>query len=522
MTLSAQRDTGKPGNVILITADQWRADFCCGDRFGAEIAPSVDALARDATVFTHHFANTTPCGPSRACLFTGMYAHNHRSVLNGTPLDGSFTNLALEARARGYRPALFGYTDTSMDPRHFPSGDPSLTSYEGVLPGLDEICGLHEDGGSWLSYLEANGIDVPGPGYQVYRPASARDHALPTREPARFPAEHSETAWLVDRCIDHLQRTTVTDDQAFFVHLSLLRPHPPWIAPEPYNSLFDPGDMPPARRRPSKQDEAAGHPFLDWQLSRIRQSTFFMDGAGLAADLDNRAVAAIRATYAGLVREVSDNLARLFGALRDLGVYDDTLIVLTSDHGEQLGDHFLFGKLGFFDESYRIPLIIRDPRNHRGRGLTIDAFTESIDIMPTILNWIGQRVPGQCDGRSLSPWLRGEQPAEWRNAVNWSFDFRSPSTREAEHRFGLPSDACGAAVRRDKSSKYVHFAGLPPLLFDLESDCDEMVDLSTDPGYQAKRLHDAEAMLSWRQQTGYGALANTLLTEDGPVECRRN
>lgn len=516
--MKAPGETGL-GNVLLITADQWRWDFCSANGFPRPTTPNIDRLAAEATRFNSHFANATPCGPSRACLLTGMYAHNHRSVLNGTPLDASFTNLALEARERGYAPRLFGYTDTSADPRHRAQDDPALRTYEGVLPGFDPTCLLIEDNLPWLSFLQDHGYEVPGPGYAIYRPLQDDDAAAPTRQPAAYRAAHSDTAWLVDQCIDHLRQSHEGDGAGpFFIHLSLLRPHPPWIAPAPYNTLFDPADMPAARGR---EAGAAVHPFLDWQLGRIRQTTFFAGGQGLAAELDDPAVSHIRATYAGLLREVDDNLGRLFQALRDIGRYDDTLIVLTADHGEQLGDHFLFGKLGFFDESYRIPLIIRDPRQPDGHGRAIDAFTESVDVMPTILDWIGQPTPGQGDGLALGPWLDGGEPGGWREAVHWSFDFRDPQDQEAETHFGLVSDACTATVRRERDWKYVHFAGLPPLLFDLANDPAETVDLSGDPAYHAQRLALAEAMLGWRQRTAYGALANTLLTPGGPIERRR-
>jgi len=514
----ANRTTAGPsGNVLLITADQWRWDYCTNNGFSGELTPAVNRLAAEATSFNRHFANSTPCGPSRACLLTGMYAHNHRSILNGTPLDSSFTNVALEARKAGYSPELFGYTDTSGDPRILPENDPVLTTYEGVLPGFDPVCLLIENNRPWLSYLKDKGYDVPGPGYAICQPLIDDDPMAPTRQPARYRAEHSDTAWLVDQCIDHLGRLkSEARGTPFFVHLSLLRPHPPWIASPPYHELFDPSDMPPANRQGNRVDEAIQHPYLDWQLARIGQGSYFAGGQGLASDLNAQAVAHIRATYAGLVREVDDNLGRLFNALKQLGYYDDTMIAVTSDHGEQLGDHYLFGKLGYFDESYRIPLIIRDPSNPAGQGTTIDGFTESVDVMPTLLNWMGMPAPEQCDGRSLAPWLNGDSPEDWRNAVHWSFDFRHPVTQEAERHFGLASDACGASVRREQNWKYVHFAGLPPLLFDLAADPDEMTDLSTDPGHQTVRLQQAEAMMSWRHKSSYGALSNTMLTDKGP------
>lgn len=104
-------------NFLLITADQWRAD--CLGAVGHPVVrtPTLDRLVAAGTLFRRHYTVASPCGPSRASLWTGTYACNHRSVTNGTPLDARFTNLALEARAAGYAPVLFGYTDTSTDPR---------------------------------------------------------------------------------------------------------------------------------------------------------------------------------------------------------------------------------------------------------------------------------------------------------------------------------------------------------------------------------------------------------------------
>ncbi len=106
-----------PLNVLFITADQWRGD--CLSALGHPMVrtPNLDALAADGVLFDRHYANAAPCGPSRASLHTGMYLQNHRSGTNGTPLDARHTNWALEAATLGYDPVLFGYTDTSRDPR---------------------------------------------------------------------------------------------------------------------------------------------------------------------------------------------------------------------------------------------------------------------------------------------------------------------------------------------------------------------------------------------------------------------
>ena len=117
-------------------------DFRLQDRGGVgptqlqQWAPHLDELANAGVLFAGHYCQAVPCGPSRASLHTGLYMMNHRSVINGTPLDRRHANWALRLRAAGYDPVLFGYTDTSADPREYPADAPELRTYEGLLPGL--------------------------------------------------------------------------------------------------------------------------------------------------------------------------------------------------------------------------------------------------------------------------------------------------------------------------------------------------------------------------------------------------
>src|SRR5690606_39008495 len=136
-------------------------------------------------------------------------------------------------------------------------------------------------------------------------------------------------------------------------------------------------------------------------------------------------------------------------------------IVFTSDHAEMLGDHYALGKGGYFDGSQHIPLLIRDPRASE-RGTRVSAFTESVDIFPTLLERMGVEPGHWPDGRSLVPFLAGRTPGDWRDAVHWEFDFREVATRTAEEWFGLPSTRLNLAVIRTAKWKYVHFAALPP------------------------------------------------------------
>ncbi len=130
----------------------------------------------------------------------------------------------------------------------------------------------------------------------------------------------------------------------------------------------------------------------------------------VGAPRDERERRQVRATYYGAQREVDDGLAPLFEYLTRSGLAESTMVVLTSDHGEMGGDHWLLEKLGFWDESYHVPLIVVDPRPEAdgARGTMVDAVTESVDVLPTICDFMGVEVPLQADGWSLGPFLRDE------------------------------------------------------------------------------------------------------------------
>jgi len=122
------------------------------------------------------------------------------------------------------------------------------------------------------------------------------------------------------------------------------------------------------------------------------------------------------------------------------------------------------------------------------------------------------------DGRSLAPWIDGKQPQTWRDAAHWEFDFRTIAEGDAERHFGIDSRSCNLAVIRTADSKYVHFGGgLPPLLFDLSKDRDELNNVADDPAYLPLRLQFAERLLAWRAAHLDQALALAELTQDGVV-----
>jgi arylsulfatase A-like enzyme len=510
-------------NVLFITVDQWRGD--CLSALGHPVlqTPALDALAGRGVLFANHWANAAPCGPSRACLYTGTYQHRNRSVLNGTPLDARFTNVALEARALGYDPVLFGYTDSSVDPRTVAPDDRRLFTYEGILPGFREVIRDPWEEGSpaWGAWLAAQGVEVPSNPHQLYEPMAgfpgAEEHGS-SWAPAQFPVELSQTSFVRQAVTEWLEQH---GDEPFFVHASFIRPHPPRRNPVGYHDLYDAEAVGPFVGCAIREEEAAIHPL----------AAMAMEIPSVGAPADERERRQLRATYYGAQREVDDGLAQFFDWFTQSGLADSTLIVVTSDHGEMGGDHWLLEKLGYWDESYHVPLIVVDPRPQAdaGRGRVVDAVTESVDILPTICEFMGGDVPLQADGWSLAPFLRGEQtPEHWRETAHFEWTFSDPVNLLAERGFGIPMSHCSLAVSRGPTYKYVQFGAaselLPPLLFDLVADPHQVHNLCGDTAsgdWRDVAWAGAQELLQWHMRTAERALSGSLLTsERGLVEAR--
>src|SRR3546814_333809 len=238
--------------------------------------------------------------------------------------------------------------------------------------------------------------------------------------------------------------------------------------------------------------------------------------------MSDEAVAVMRATYYGMSAEVDAQVGRTIAFLKASGRYERTLIVVTSDHGDMLGDHRLLGKCGYFDAAYHVPLIVKPAGGTPAAGWVVDAFTEAVDVAPTILEQIGAAVPPAMDGRSLSPFLAGGVPATWRDAVHWEYDFREIAGTAVvtgmQAELGLTVDTAQLAVLRDRAFKYVHFTGLPPLLFDLARDPAELENRAADPDYASVRTDYAGRMLSWRMAHADRTLSGwNLVAPGGPL-----
>jgi arylsulfatase A-like enzyme len=471
-------------NILLITLDQFRGDCLSAAHHPVVRTPNLDRLAACGVRFARHYSQASPCSPGRACLYTGTYLLNNRVVANGTPLDARFDNIALAARRAGYVPTLFGYTDQSVDPRTVErDDDPRLFNYEGVLPGFAaelDLIGTRQS--QWIEWLREKGHTV----------SSDADTAM--KSESERPAELSLSAFLTDRLVEWIER----QPKPWFAHASYFRPHPPYAAAGEFARMYDPLQMPPS---------------IAPAANRHRHHEALLGSEAMGAPRDGDAMHALKAQYFGMISEVDHQLGRIWDSLKRLAQWDDTWIFVTADHGEQLGDHGLIQKGGFFEQSYHVPAIARDPRHARAHGSRVERFTENIDLFPTLCDAMNIPVPAQCDGFPLTHFLRGEQPPHWRRAAHWEFDWRFVFIPRGPHTWPWDRrlEEQHLAVLRDERSAYVQFGDGSFCCFDLERDPTWRTKISE----PARILDLAQDMLAWRMQHSERTLTGMLVEEGG-------
>ena len=506
----------KQQNVLFITIDQLRADCLIGGLAEHADLPNMRAFMTEGVTFARNFSVANPCGPSRASMLTGQYAMNHRSVRNGTPLRHDTQSIASEMRKAGYLPMLFGYTDTSQDPRAFNSNDPALKSYEYPMPGFHEVTEMRlETSFPWRSHLKNAGYEFDNY-LDVYKPVAPNGGAPKLNNPAFYAAEHSDTAFLTNSFLDNM---SAYSDQNWFAHLTYIRPHPPLVAPAPYNAMYDPAKLPLPTREQSVEHEMAKHPFLgaiDPSLAIAGTVVGFDD---VAATYEN--IQTLRSVYLGLATEVDHHIGRVIQFLKDTDQYDTTLVVITADHGELLGDHFGWGKMSVYDAAFRTPLMIRMP-GLTNAGARINAITESVDIAPTILDWIGADIPNSMDGRSLMPILQGAPPDDWRSYSFSELDFgKSSEPNPRQRALGTTaSESCFCVLRDDRFNLVEFAADLPPMLFYRQSNW-ESENVADKPEYVQDMMRLTRQLLRHRMRNADHTLSLFEITNTGPKMAKR-
>lgn len=488
---------GEIQNVLFIMTDQMRFD-CLGVKGHPVLkTPNLDWLAQQGVRFDKAYVQSAVCGPSRMSFYTGRYVHAHRSFWNDVPLPLDEITIGQYLQASGIRAAICGKTHFTEDYEFLERLEQTgFNKHElhAEFAGMEPWETNDMIGAGWVQYLKNRGYQLPfdtdpvrAP-FIVEAPSGQRLNGW-RFEACRYPTvireEDSDTAYMTNRGIDFIREA---GDQPWMLHLSYLKPHWPNVAPAPYHNLYDPATVPPPIRAESELQNA--HPLIAPFREERRSLPF-----------DNETTwREMRATYYGLIQQIDDNLGRLFKFLQSVGRFDDTLIIFTSDHGEYMGDHWLFEKELFYEQAIRVPLIIYDPSTSANatRGTVNHQFVESIDILPTCLASFELDIPRRIQGESLLPWIRGESIPKWRDAVYLDWDFRF---YHSGAKLSLPLEQCRAWMIRDDQFKYAHFNGLPSMLFDLEKDPNEFCNVADHPAYKDVVSEYQRRLLVWRQST---------------------
>lgn len=464
----------------MICADQWRPDMFGADR---SYTPNVDALAKQGITFGQHYAQALPCAPSRASVYTGLYATHHGVINNGVLFDERHKTIGHYLRESGYNPTLFGYTDTKLSPDHPEAHDTHGSSYS-VLPGMVEGCHQPDDcPRHWLKHLDDKGYDTSSM-KAVYAPDRSKPNGTGGAggQPAQYAAEDSDTGFLVSRFMDWQGQ----QDTGWCAMLNFLRPHRPTIAPEPFNSLVDPMSLSAPIRSDGPEGDAASHPYMDMLMrSGYAGIKVHQDLDGLIADMDEKDWRSIRAIHMALMAEIDANLGRVFQQLKDSGEWDNTLIIFTSDHGEMMFDHHICQQASWHDQCTHLPMILFDPaaQDPALAGSEVTELTAAVDTIPTLMELLGQEIPEGLDGRSMAGFVTGKKPDAWRDEVFWQFDYGGAVDQAYLDRFGIKRQDCIMSVVRTKDYKYAAFPGTPSVLVDLTKDPLEMGNVSGQPEY---------------------------------------
>jgi arylsulfatase A-like enzyme len=466
--------------------DQLRFDYLSCAGHPTLETPNFDRVAKMGVRFTQAHVQSPVCGSSRMSFYTGRYASSHGAQWNGFPLRVGEVTLGDHLRKLGMGCYLIGKTHMVADaegmtrlglaPDTVIGARQSECGFDAVVRD-DGLWGEGPDGfydrkrSPYNEYLKSKGYESENPWSEFANAGVSGDDIASgwffrnADKPANIREEDSETPWLTDRALEFLE----TAEGPWCAHVSFIKPHWPYIVPAPYHAMYGPKDVPPAVR--SEVERQDPHPVYRAFMSNKIGKSFSRD------EVREKVIPA----YMGLIKQCDDQLGRLLDRLEETGEIANTMIVLTSDHGDYLGDHWLGEKDLFHQQSVKIPLIVYDPRAEADatRGTTCDALVEAIDLAATFVEAAGGEVPDHIiEGRSLMPFLHGAKVENWREVVISEYDY-SVTPMRAE--LGVSSRDARLFMVFDGRWKMIHAeGGFRPMLFDLETDPEEFRDLGGD------------------------------------------
>lgn len=435
-------------NILVLMADQLNPKYLSayGDTTGK--TPHIDRLAAEGVVFDSVYCNSPLCAPSRYCFLTGQLASRIGAYDNASELTAQTPTFAHYLRDAGYRTILAGKM-------HF-CGPDQLHGFEERL-----TTDIYPADFGWVPDWQR-----PHDRLDWYHTMRSVTEAGPCVRTNQLDFD-DEVVYCTRQKLFDLVRER--DPRPFFMVASLTHPHDPFAIPQTYWDRFENADIPAPQV--SRADVIE-----DPQSQRIR-AMCDMDASGVTPEQVQRA----RRAYYGAIAYVDDQFGAILQTLQDTGQADNTIVIVTSDHGEMLGERGLWYKMHFFEGASRVPLIVHAPQHFAPRRVAQSV--SLVDLLPTLAE-VGHASTAPTDtlaGRSLLPHLRGQ-----------------PGHDEVLGEYLGEGALAPIVMVRRAQYKYIHSPADPDLLFDLRADPDELHNLAADPAH-ARLLQDfrAEVVQRW-------------------------
>ncbi len=465
----------RPPHIVLLMADQLRADVlgAYGGSFGA--SPRLDRLSGESVVFERHLTNCPLCVPARIAQITGTWPHVHGAIVNawdpGERPYGTCRNLPTfyEALAgAGYRVEHVGVDHLRCEPPL--AGRHQRIRFSGNAAEHRQM--LAERG----RRIDVSATKSPCVDYECGRPV-VRDYTNANTVPWTAPAEEFYDLWIADRAVEAVESADPAEPLALMAEF--WSPHCPLSAPEPYFSMFDPAGL--------ELPETVGR----WYPGQSPMQLANLPGH-VAAATTMEGWRRAWAVYLGMVRLLDDALGRVLDALERRGFLENALVVFTSDHGEMLGSHRMFQKMCMYEEAVRVPFWMRPPGGTggagKGRGRRA-ALTQHLDLAATLCDYAGVESPAASRGMSLRR-LVEDPSAEGHREV--FVEFNGNSGRSYQQR---------ALVTPEW--KYIHNHGHEPELYSRAADPLETRNLiQQEGGAPAEAAALRERLREWMASTG--------------------
>lgn len=483
---SKTRDEGQvtkqSPNIVLIIADQFRADACKREGFQLNTTPFMDSLAGTGAWFNKAYCASPCCVPSRTSMMTGRFPSATHVRSNENLQDACYkSSLMGVLRDKGYQTALIGKNHCFLKPE--------MVDYWKEYTHLGVLHPKTEEEKAFNKYLRST-------------------HFYMKEKPAPFPAKMQQPARMVNDAEKWMTDEQKESGKPFFLYLSFPEPHNPYQVSEPYYSLFPPGALPPVAVGPEVLPKKGNK----WVLQKEMMD---MGYPGYEKEIPR-----IRSNYYGMMRLIDDQVKRLVYYLKDKGLYQNTIIIFVADHGDFTGEYGLIKKgVEVPDCLARIPMLWHGPGIIHSK-LPEDAHVSNVDIMPTICDIIGTPIPVGVQGRSLWPMLQGKDypKAEFSSVIVQqgygglhftSLKEYNPYTRDGTLRKGETafdelntwSQSGTMRMLRKGDWKLVDDMQGSGQLYNLKKDPAEIHNLFGDAKYAAKQMELLEDMMGWELRT---------------------